>query len=76
MAVDGLAIGKTYEWYADVTSCGKHTSTPLQRFTTVASAAKARQINQTLPLPDRLPRPRPVVDGPIDPGPDDPTLAD
>jgi hypothetical protein len=70
VTVDGLEVGKTYEWYADVASCGKHTKTPLLRFTTVAAAAR--------PTPgfERLPRPVPVVDGPVDPTPDDPSLAD
>lgn len=76
VAVGGLEVGKTYEWYADVTSCGHRTTTPLQRFTTVDSAASARAINQTLSLPARLPRSRPVADGPIDFGPEDPSLGD
>ncbi|MCA9679730.1 MAG: metallophosphoesterase, partial [Myxococcales bacterium] len=77
VVVEGLVPGTTYEWYADVDSCGLHARTPLQRFTVVDSAATARRINATLSLPARLPRPRPVPDGPVDAtGPDDPTLAD
>jgi hypothetical protein len=38
--IDGLAPGKTYEWYADVESCGKRVSTRIARFTTMESSAR------------------------------------
>ncbi len=76
MPVDGLEIGKTYEWYADITSCGHRVTTPLYRFTTAASAAAARQINDTLEQPPRRQRPQRVTSGPVDVASDDPSLAD
>jgi hypothetical protein len=69
VTLDGLELGKTYEWYADVASCGKHTRTPLQRFSTVASAQRPAGTT-------RLPRTQPIIDGVIDSNPDDPSLAD
>ncbi|MDQ3369659.1 MAG: metallophosphoesterase [Myxococcota bacterium] len=71
-----LEIGKTYEWYADVETCGHHVRTPLYRFTTIASAAAARQINHTFYQPPRRQPAPQVTDGPVHVRPDDPTLAD
>ncbi|MBA3502561.1 MAG: phosphohydrolase, partial [Deltaproteobacteria bacterium] len=69
--VDGLAPGKTYEWYADVTTCGKRTTTRIARFTTVASAA--RQVNDQ---PVSRQRTKRVTSGAVSSQPDDPSLAD
>lgn len=74
--VDGLEVGKTYEWYAVIESCGKRVKTPLYRFTTAASAAAARQINDAIQPPPRRQRPKRVTSGPVDVSPDDPSLAD
>jgi hypothetical protein len=74
--IPALTVGKTYEWYADISSCGKHTETPLSRFTVAASAAAAQQINKALDQPPRRQRTKPVTSGPVDVGPDDPSLAD
>jgi hypothetical protein len=74
--VDGLEVGKTYEWYAEVTSCGQRATTPLYRFTTVASAAAAKQLNDAVQQPPRRQRAKPVTSGPVDFGPEDPSLAD
>ncbi len=71
-----LEVGKTYEWYADVESCGKRVTTPLQRFTTVASAAAARQLDHAGQQPPRRKRPQDVADGPVHVRPDVPALAD
>ncbi len=76
MPVDGLEVGKTYEWYADVTSCGHHVTTPLYRFTTAASDASARQLNETLHQPPRRQRAKRVTSGPVDVAPYDPALVD
>jgi hypothetical protein len=76
MPVDGLEIGKTYEWYAEVASCGQRVKTPLYRFTTAASAAAAKQINDAIHQPVRRQRTKRVTSGPVDFGPEDPTLAD
>ncbi len=75
-AVDGLEVGKTYEWYADIASCGQTVKTPLYRFTTTASAAAARQLNDSMQQPPRRERAKPVTSGPVDAHPDDPSLAD
>jgi hypothetical protein len=75
VAVDGLAPGRTYEWYAVIESCGHRVETPLQRFTTVEAMARApgdRQRSQAV----RLPRRPPVMTGPVDGHADDPSLAD
>ena len=71
-----LEVGKTYEWYAEVSSCGKRVTTPLSRFTTVASAAAAKQIQDTFQQPPRTHRTQRVTSGPVHVGPDDPALAD
>ncbi len=71
-----LEVGKTYEWYADVASCGKRVTTPLQRFTTVASAAAARQLGHPSQEPPRRKRAQDVADGPVHVRPDVPSLAD
>jgi hypothetical protein len=76
MPVDGLEVGKTYEWYAVVSSCGQRVKTPLYRFTTAASAAAARQINDAIQQPPRRQRTKKVTSGPVDFGPEDPSLAD
>jgi hypothetical protein len=71
-----LAAGKTYEWYADVNSCGSKTTTPLYRFTTMASARAARELGGTLDQPPGRERTKRVTSGPVDSHPDDPALAD
>ncbi|HEY5920561.1 MAG TPA: LamG-like jellyroll fold domain-containing protein [Kofleriaceae bacterium] len=76
MPVDGLEVGKTYEWYAVVSSCGHRVTTPLSRFTTMASARAARELNDALDQPPRRSRTKHVTSGPVDVAPDDPTLAD
>jgi hypothetical protein len=68
MPVDGLEVGKTYEWYAEVSSCGQHVTTPLYRFTTMASARAARELNDTLQQPPRRKRTQYVTSGPVDIG--------
>ncbi len=72
VTVDGLEAGKTYEWYAEVASCGLRASSPLQRFTTATAHAAPRHRPHLV----RLPRLEPMVSGAIDSGPDDPALAD
>ncbi len=74
--IPGLAVGKTYEWYADVASCGKRTSTPIARFTVAASEDAARKINKALEQPPGRNRAKRVTGGAVDSGPDDPSLAD
>ena len=69
--VDGLAPGKTYEWYADVESCGKGVTTRLARFTTAASAA--RQTSDQQPGRQRTKR---VTSGAVSSYADDASLAD
>ncbi len=76
LPVDGLEVGKTYEWYAEVTSCGQRVTTPLYRFTTAASSRAAREINDTLQQPPRRHRTKQVTSGPVDVHPDDPALVD
>jgi hypothetical protein len=76
MPVDGLEVGKTYEWYAEVTSCGQKVTTPLYRFTTMASARAAQQVNDTVKQPPRRKRAQHVTSGPVDVAPDDPALVD
>ncbi len=70
-AVDGLEVGKTYEWYAEVSSCNQRTVTPLYRFTTMASARAADEYNHTIQQPPRRKRAKPVTSGPVDVGPAD-----
>jgi hypothetical protein len=48
-----LEPGKTYEWYADVASCGKSSSTPLYRFTTGGASARQRGPAAAAPRRDR-----------------------
>ncbi|MEJ7602661.1 MAG: LamG-like jellyroll fold domain-containing protein [Kofleriaceae bacterium] len=76
VSVGTLEVGKTYEWYADVASCGGATKSPLYRFTTASSARTARELNDTLQQPPRRQRTEQQADGPVDPQPDDPSLAD
>jgi hypothetical protein len=76
MPVEGLEVGKTYEWYAEVASCGQKVTTPLYRFTTMASARAAQELNQTLQQPPRRKRTQHVTSGPVDVAPDDPALVD
>lgn len=76
MPVDGLEVGKTYEWYADVASCGKRVTTPLYRFMTAASARAVQQINDAIEQPPRRQRTKRVTSGPVHVRPDDPSLAD
>jgi hypothetical protein len=76
VSVDGLEVGKTYEWYAQVSSCGKHVTTPLYRFTTAASARAAQQLNDTIQQPPRRQRTKQITSGPVHVLPDDPSLAD
>ncbi len=76
LPVDQLEVGKTYEWYAEVASCGHRQATPLYRFTTTASAAAARQINDALQQPPRRHRTKHVTSGPVDVAPEDPSLID
>ena len=71
--LDGLEPGKTYEWYADVDSCGKRVSTPLYRFTTTASAAASDNARQQ---PVHRQRTQRVTSGAVSSYPDDPALAD
>jgi hypothetical protein len=66
--VDGLEVGKTYEWYAEVSSCGQRVVTPLYRFTTMASARAARELNDTLQQPPRRKRTQQITSGPVDVG--------
>jgi hypothetical protein len=66
--VDGLEVGKTYEWYAEVSSCGQRATTPLYRFTTMASARAARELNDTLQQPPRRKRTQQITSGPVDVG--------
>jgi hypothetical protein len=75
MPVDGLEVGKTYEWYADVSSCGQRVKTPLYRFTTMASARAAQDFNRTVQQPPRRKRTEQITSGPVDVGPAD-ALAD
>ncbi len=49
--LSGLEAGKTYEWYATVEDCSHATQTPVQRFTTVSSAASNRQRAEKEPTP-------------------------
>lgn len=69
--VDGLEPGKTYEWYADVESCGKRVTTRIARFSTAASAA--RQASEQQPGRQRTER---VTSGAVSSYTDDPALAD
>ena len=71
-----LAPGKTYEWYADVNTCGSTTRTPLYRFTTMESARAARELGGALDQPVGRQRTKRVTSGPVDSEPDDPSLAD
>ena len=75
-AVEGIEVGKTYEWYAEVSSCGQRVVTPLYRFTTMASARAAHELNNTIQQPPRRQRTKRITSGPVDVAPDDPTLAD
>jgi hypothetical protein len=62
-SVDGSrSRGKTYRRYAEVTSCARVT-TPLYRFTTIAPAAAARQVNNTPSRPARRDRTKHVTSG-------------
>ncbi len=73
--VDGLEAGKTYEWYADVDTCGKRVKTPLARFTTLASSARLQA--ETSPAAPRPLVRKPVLrTGPVHLRADDPALAD
>ena len=74
--IEGLEVGQTYEWYAEVSSCGQRVVTPLYRFTTMASAKAARQFNDTVKQPPRRKRTQHVTSGPVDVAPDDPSLVD
>lgn len=76
MPVEGLEVGKTYEWYAKIESCGHRVTTPLYRFTTTASARQADELNKALDQPPRSYRAKRVTSGPVDASPDDPSLAD
>jgi hypothetical protein len=76
LPVDQLEIGKTYEWYAEIASCGHKVKTPLYRFSTTGSAAAARQINDALDQPPRRHRTKRVTSGPVDVAPEDPALVD
>ncbi|HET9485405.1 MAG TPA: metallophosphoesterase, partial [Xanthomonadales bacterium] len=69
----GLEPGKTYEWYAEVESCGKRTRTRLARFTTVASARKRDGGSEQAPSRQRTKR---VTSGAVSSQADDPSLAD
>ncbi len=71
-----LKPGTTYEWYADVNSCGSRATSPLYRFTTMASARAANELGRTLDQPQGRERTKRVTSGPVDPQPDDPSLAD
>lgn len=71
-----LEPGKTYEWYADIASCSKRVKSDVYRFTTLASARAARELNDSIQKPPRRKRAEKITDGPVDPRPDDPTLAD
>jgi hypothetical protein len=73
VTVDGLEVGKTYEWYAEVASCGKRVKTPLYRFSTAASA---RQIDDARNEPPSRQRTKRITSGPVHALPDDPSLAD
>jgi hypothetical protein len=70
-AIDGLAPGKTYEWYADVESCGKRVSTRLARFTTLAGSAR-----QAAQQPVHRERTERVGSGAVSSYADDAALAD
>ncbi|MDQ3299946.1 MAG: metallophosphoesterase [Myxococcota bacterium] len=73
--VDGLEAGKTYEWYADVDTCGKRVKSPLARFTTLANSARLQ--TETTPVaPRKLLRKPPLRTGPVHLRADDPSLAD
>ncbi|HUS29012.1 MAG TPA: LamG-like jellyroll fold domain-containing protein [Kofleriaceae bacterium] len=76
LPVDGLEVGKSYEWYAEVASCGHRMATPLYRFTTMASARAAQQFNDTLYQPSGRDRTKRVTSGVVNAQPDDPSLVD
>jgi hypothetical protein len=69
--IDGLEPGKTYEWYADVDSCGKQVSTRIARFTTNEGSAR-----QTAQQPVSRQRTERVGSGAVSSYADDPALAD
>lgn len=69
--LEGLEPGKTYEWYADVESCGKRTSTRIARFTTRAGSAR-----QAAQQPQGRQRTERVGSGAVSLYADDPALAD
>ena len=71
-----LAPGKTYEWYADVATCGQQVKSPVYRFTTLASARAARELNDSIKQPPRRKRTKQITNGPVHVRPDDPALAD
>jgi Concanavalin A-like lectin/glucanases superfamily len=68
--IEGLEPGKTYEWYADVDSCGKRVSTRIARFTTNEGSAR-----QSAPHISRQ-RTERVGSGAVSSYADDPALAD